>query len=183
MDNAKKWLIPLIAVLIVSVHELNVHKSAIHLPISQNLTSANAPHKVKLEQVLPETKIVAIDFNRKTSNEKVSRSNTRSMIAPNTASAQQYALVYMGETYGWGQDQFECLVSLWDKESGWRYNAKNKSSGAYGIPQSLPGSKMASAGSDWKTNPETQIRWGLGYIRRYDTPCGAWSAFKKKGWY
>jgi murein DD-endopeptidase MepM/ murein hydrolase activator NlpD len=76
---------------------------------------------------------------------------------------------------GWGSAQFSCLVSLWNKESGWNYRAENPS-GAYGIPQSLPGNKMASAGSDWRTNPVTQIRWGLDYIAdRYGTPCGAWA--------
>ncbi len=85
---------------------------------------------------------------------------------------------------GWGDDQFSCLVKLWTKESGWRVNAENRSSGAYGIPQALPGSKMASAGADWRTNPATQISWGLGYIAgRYGTPCGAWGAFQAKGWY
>ncbi|MET0714425.1 MAG: lytic transglycosylase domain-containing protein [Mycetocola sp.] len=85
---------------------------------------------------------------------------------------------------GWGEDQFSCLVSLWNKESGWRVNASNKSSGAYGIPQALPGSKMGSAGSDWATNPATQITWGLGYISgRYGTPCGAWSHSQAKNWY
>ncbi|GLW28511.1 lytic transglycosylase domain-containing protein [Actinoplanes regularis] len=75
-----------------------------------------------------------------------------------------------------GLDQFACLNKLWNKESGWNYRAENRSSGAYGIPQSLPGSKMASFGSDWKTNPATQIKWGLDYIKkRYDTPCGAWA--------
>jgi hypothetical protein len=86
--------------------------------------------------------------------------------------------------YGWGDDQFSCLVSLWHKESGWRYNAYNASSGATGIPQALPGSKMASAGADWQTNPATQIAWGLGYISgRYGSPCGAWSHSQSVGWY
>lgn len=85
---------------------------------------------------------------------------------------------------GWGDDQFSCLVSLWNKESGWRVNAHNPSSGAYGIPQSLPGNKMASAGADWQTNPATQIAWGLGYIGgRYGTPCGAWNKSQASGWY
>jgi uncharacterized protein YabE (DUF348 family) len=85
---------------------------------------------------------------------------------------------------GWGDDQFACLDKLWDKESKWNASAENKSSGAYGIPQALPGSKMASAGSDWRTNPATQITWGLGYIEdRYQTPCGAWSQWNSKGWY
>ncbi|MDR0592088.1 MAG: ubiquitin-like domain-containing protein [Bifidobacteriaceae bacterium] len=99
-------------------------------------------------------------------------------------SAQGIAKQMMLDSYGWGDDQFACLVSLWNRESGWRVNAANRSSGAYGIPQALPGSKMASAGSDWQTNPATQIKWGLGYISgRYSTPCGAWGAFQSKGWY
>jgi uncharacterized protein YabE (DUF348 family) len=85
---------------------------------------------------------------------------------------------------GWGDDQFACLLQLWNKESGWRVDAENRSSGAYGIPQSLPGSKMASVGADWRTNPATQITWGLNYIGgRYGNPCGAWSASQAKGWY
>lgn len=80
--------------------------------------------------------------------------------------------------------QFECLTYLWNAESGWNHRAQNRSSGAYGIPQALPASKMKSAGADWKTNPETQIRWGLSYIsHRYGSPCAAWSHFKKKHWY
>lgn len=85
---------------------------------------------------------------------------------------------------GWNDQQFACLVQLWNRESGWRVNAENKSSGAYGIPQALPGSKMASVADDWRTNPATQITWGLNYIAgRYSTPCGAWSSFQAKGWY
>ncbi len=85
---------------------------------------------------------------------------------------------------GWGDDQFQCLDALWSRESGWNYQAYNSSSGAFGIPQALPGSKMASAGSDWQTNPATQIRWGLGYIDgRYGTPCGAWNHSQSYGWY
>ncbi|MBG0561657.1 lytic transglycosylase domain-containing protein [Actinoplanes aureus] len=80
--------------------------------------------------------------------------------------------------------QFPCLDKLWKKESGWNYKATNRSSGAYGIPQALPGSKMASAGDDWKTNPATQIEWGLGYIKgRYGSPCGAWEHSQNVGWY
>jgi uncharacterized protein YabE (DUF348 family) len=85
---------------------------------------------------------------------------------------------------GWGDDQFVCLDKLWTKESNWRVDADNPSSSAYGIPQALPGSKMASAGDDWRTNPATQITWGLGYIEgRYGTPCSAWSHSVAKGWY
>ncbi|WP_285617698.1 hypothetical protein [Kineosporia sp. NBRC 101677] len=85
---------------------------------------------------------------------------------------------------GWSSSEFSCLESLWTKESNWNYQATNPSSGAYGIPQSLPGTKMASAGSDWQTNPVTQIRWGLDYIAdRYGTPCAAWGHSQSVGWY
>jgi hypothetical protein len=87
-------------------------------------------------------------------------------------------------THGWGDGQFECLDSLWTRESGWNRSARNPSSGAYGIPQALPGSKMASAGADWRTNPITQIRWGLQYIEAsYGSPCAAWGHSQAQGWY
>ncbi|WP_017178836.1 G5 domain-containing protein [Actinomyces timonensis] len=99
------------------------------------------------------------------------------------ASAQATARSMMG-AYGWGDSEFSCLVSLWNRESGWNYQAQNASSGAYGIPQALPGSKMASEGTDWATNPATQIKWGLGYIKgRYGSPCSAWSHSESTGWY
>jgi hypothetical protein len=86
--------------------------------------------------------------------------------------------------YGWGESQFQCLSQLWQKESGWSYSAYNASSGATGIPQSLPGSKMATAGADWQTNAATQISWGLDYIHRgYGTPCSAWSHSQSMNWY
>jgi hypothetical protein len=100
-----------------------------------------------------------------------------------SGSPQQIASAMLS-SYGWGQDQFGCLVSLWNAESGWNVGASNPSSGAYGIPQALPGSKMASAGPDWQTNAATQIRWGLGYIQSlYGSPCGAWSHQQSTGWY
>ncbi|MDT0327931.1 aggregation-promoting factor C-terminal-like domain-containing protein [Nocardiopsis lambiniae] len=86
---------------------------------------------------------------------------------------------------GWPASEFsDCLEPLWEKESNWNHTAQNPSSGAYGIPQSLPGNKMASHGSDWQTNPATQISWGIDYIKgRYGTPCGAWSHSQSVGWY
>ena len=104
---------------------------------------------------------------------------------PATASGspQQIAQGMLG-SYGWSASQFSCLQPLWNAESGWNVSASNPSSGAYGIPQALPGSKMASAGADWQTNAATQIRWGLGYIRSvYGSPCGAWSHEQAYGWY
>jgi hypothetical protein len=99
-----------------------------------------------------------------------------------SGSAQQIALGMLG-SYGWPSGQFSCLVSLWNRESGWNVTASN-SSGAYGIPQALPADKMASAGPDWQTDAATQIRWGLGYIKSlYGSPCGAWSHEEADGWY
>lgn len=99
------------------------------------------------------------------------------------ATAKAIARVMVADR-GWGADQFACLDSLWQKESGWKVTAANPSSSAYGIPQSLPGSKMGSVASDWKTNAETQITWGLGYISgRYGTPCAAWSHSKANNFY
>jgi hypothetical protein len=100
-----------------------------------------------------------------------------------SGSAQQIAMGMLG-SYGWSSGQFSCLVSLWNQESGWNVTASNPSSGAYGIPQALPGSKMESAGPDWQTDAATQIRWGLGYIKAdYGSPCGAWSHEEADGWY
>lgn len=100
---------------------------------------------------------------------------------PGTAQALAYTQVI---TRGWDESQYSCLVALWAKESGWNHFAMNRSSGAYGIPQALPGEKMASAGADWATNPDTQIRWGLGYIEgRYGTPCAAWAHSQARNWY
>jgi hypothetical protein len=98
--------------------------------------------------------------------------------------ARATARTMMAQKYGWGDGEFQCLSSLWQKESGWSYTAYNPGGGATGIPQALPGSKMASAGSDWQTNAATQIRWGLDYIARsYGTPCSAWSHSQAMNWY
>jgi hypothetical protein len=87
-------------------------------------------------------------------------------------------------TFGFGLDQMSALDQLWTHESGWNQYARNPSSGAYGIPQALPGDKMATAGSDWATNPATQIKWGLGYIRdRYGSPVRAWNFWQANNWY
>jgi hypothetical protein len=86
--------------------------------------------------------------------------------------------------HGWSQSQFSCLEKLWNKESRWKVNADNPSSTAYGIPQALPGNRMAAYGKDWRTNPVTQIKWGLDYIEAtYGSPCSAWGHSQAKGWY
>lgn len=102
-------------------------------------------------------------------------------VSPGSAQAVARGLL---ASHGWGDNQFGCLVTLWNHESGWNVHAANPS-GAYGIPQALPGSKMGSAGGDWQNSAETQIKWGLNYIgSRYGTPCGAWSSWQANGgWY
>lgn len=103
--------------------------------------------------------------------------------APDPGSAQAVAHE-MVLSRGWDESEYACLVNLWNRESGWNVYASNPSSGAYGIPQALPGSKMGTVGADWQTNAATQITWGLGYIsERYGTPCGAWGHSESVGWY
>ena len=98
--------------------------------------------------------------------------------------AKMVAKSIMFSEYAWGADQFTCLNRLWTKESHWNYRARNKKSGAHGIPQALPAIKMEVVSSDWRTNPVTQIRWGLRYIEaRYDSPCKAWAKFKRSRYY
>jgi resuscitation-promoting factor RpfB len=102
---------------------------------------------------------------------------------PDPGSAQSIAYNMLA-SFGFSPATFfGCLKDIWDRESGWRYDAEN-ASGAYGIPQALPGSKMSSAGADWQTNPATQIKWGIGYIKAiYGDPCKAWSFWQANNYY
>jgi hypothetical protein len=98
--------------------------------------------------------------------------------------AKLVAKALIVEKYQWDEEQYSCLNKLWTKESHWNYKARNKVSGAHGIAQALPATKMEVVGTDWRTNPVTQISWGLKYINeRYDSPCKAWSKFKRSRWY
>ncbi len=97
--------------------------------------------------------------------------------------AQEYARKRL-VSKGFDDAEFQCLVDLWDRESKWNLRAENAESGAYGIPQALPGKKMAVFGDDWETNFTTQIKWGISYITdRYETPCNAWQHSEETGWY
>lgn len=137
-------------------------------------------------EVIPKPTPTPVPANEESTEKAAAKTATRwtpPFVAPDPGSAQATAYD-MVLARGWGEDQFACLVALWQKESGWRVNAYNRSSGAYGIPQALPGKKMASAGADWETNAATQISWGLGYISgRYGDPCGAWDSSQRRGWY
>jgi len=103
---------------------------------------------------------------------------------PGTTNPREIARQILRNKYGYGEEQYSCFNNIIMRESMWDIDATNPSSGAYGIPQALPGSKMASVGSDWRTNPATQIIWGIGYMRdRYGSPCQAWSFKSAHGWY
>ena len=103
---------------------------------------------------------------------------------PGTTDPREIARQMMQNKFGWGASQFDCYNNIIIRESNWQWWADNPHSSAYGIPQALPGSKMASAGADWRTNPATQIKWGLGYVKsRFGTPCSAWSFKRAHGWY
>jgi hypothetical protein len=98
--------------------------------------------------------------------------------------AKKVAKSILFDEYGFAEKEYKCLNQLWTQESNWNYKSRNKKSGAHGIPQALPASKMNVVSTDWRTNPVTQIRWGLRYISiRYETPCKAWAKHKRSNWY
>jgi hypothetical protein len=103
---------------------------------------------------------------------------------PGVTDPKEIARQILKNKFGYGSGQFDCFNNIIMRESKWDINATNPSSGAYGIPQALPGSKMASEGSDWRTNPATQIIWGIKYMKdRYGSPCAAWGFKSSHGWY
>jgi hypothetical protein len=146
------------------------------LPESSNLTSRNLVVRsglpmVSLSSQLSEMAIVA-------------ELSAQVEMARTPEGAKEVAQGIMKTEYKWGDYQFGCLENLWTRESNWNYRASNPRSGAHGIPQALPAIKMDVVADDWRTNPVTQIRWGLRYIDiRYETPCRAWSKFQRSHYY
>lgn len=123
---------------------------------------------------------------RKAKAKAAARAAERKRIVANAKKDPKAAARQLMPEFGFGQGQWSCLDRLWIGESGWKWNAENPSSGAYGIPQSLPARKMATMGADYRTNPVTQIRWGLDYIKKsYGTPCNALSKWNSRSphWY
>jgi len=130
----------------------------------------------------PVTQVQQVGTGVKAPASSAASTSTAVAAAPASGSPQDIARAML-QAQGMGDDQFTCLVNLWNRESHWNVHAANKS-GAYGIPQALPGSKMASAGPDWQNNATTQITWGINYIKgRYGTPCAAWAHSQSTGWY
>jgi hypothetical protein len=111
-------------------------------------------------------------------------SSASRQLARTPLGAKKVAQSILLNDYGFGEKEYKCLNTLWTKESKWNYKARNRNSGAHGIPQALPASKMNVVSTDWRTNPVTQIRWGLRYISiRYETPCKALAKHKRSNYY
>lgn len=154
------------------------------LPEGAGVTRSDKPAGQRLDEIKAKQRRQAARAVREARERKERAARSASRRVSYSGNARGIAASMAAERYGWGGDQFSCLNSLWMRESGWNVQASNPSSGAYGIPQALPGSKMSAYGSDWRNNPVTQIQWGLAYIKgSYGSPCGAWGAFQSKGWY
>ncbi len=166
----------------------NKKKSNQEEPINEVVEEIKEEPKEEVVEQKVEPKKTTKTTKKKTTSKKTTTTKKKNTTATkkvvyNVGELQSYAhnLVI---SYGWSEYDYECLIKLWNRESGWNPNAVNKKSGACGIPQSLPCNKMASEGSDYKTNGKTQIRWGLKYIKnRYGSPSGAWAHSQQKGWY
>lgn len=140
-------------------------------PVSNLSATQDIPAEAAVTPVISELAIVA-------------QMAMRVEMARTPAGARKVAQIIMKEEYGWGSYQYSCLNHLWTKESHWNYKAHNYRSGAHGIAQALPATKMESISTDWRTNAVTQIEWGLTYIQdRYETPCGAWKKFQRSRYY
>ena len=156
----------------------NERRTAIAASGARDAKELEAKQKVEAARKATEAKAAAA---------RADREKARKAAIDNAKANPKAAARVLMVDQGWTSDaQYNCLVNLWTGESGWRWTAENASSGAYGIPQSLPASKMAKFGADYRTNPMTQIRWGLWYIEMsYGNPCNAWSTWQARSphWY
>ncbi|MER5905610.1 transglycosylase SLT domain-containing protein [Streptomyces mirabilis] len=157
---------------------------AIAADTSAKKDAEEAARKQAAKDAVAKQKAAADAKKRKEAAEAASRSETRAAVSLAPQSSYTVAEVQAIARQIIPSGQFQCFSNIVDHESTWNYRAQNPSSGAYGLVQSLPGSKMASAGADWQTNPATQIKWGLNYMNdRYGSPCGAWSYWQAHGNY
>jgi len=166
----------------------------LEFPMTTRLVLPDAPAGTALLVVAPSTATSvsasltsALDSRRTVFSSEIALVSARSLFieaAREPIGAKRFAKEMMASQYGWGDDEYTCLNRLWTKESHWNYKARNPRSGAHGIAQALPATKMEQVGTDWRTNPITQIQWGLLYIsERYDTPCAAWNKWRKSRYY
>ncbi|NJP67724.1 transglycosylase SLT domain-containing protein [Streptomyces spiramenti] len=143
-----------------------------------------AAEKAAAEKAAAEEQAAKEKAEREAQELSASRSTARSDISPPVQSSYTKAEVQAMAQQIVGGGQYQCFSSIVTRESEWNHTATNPSSGAYGLMQALPGTKMASAGADWRTNPATQIKWGLNYMNeRYGSPCGAWEFWQANHWY
>ena len=171
---------------------VNGVKSILH---KTNECNCNCDKTEKVVEVIEDVSNEEIELEIKDDKKDEKEEHTKTVVSNNTYKSasvvtgtksdyQAYAYDLVLNQYLWSESDYQALVNLWERESNWNANAHNKSSGAHGIPQSLPASKMASEGSDYYTNGYTQIRWGLKYIKeRYGSPSAAWQHFQNKNWY
>jgi hypothetical protein len=166
----------------------------LEFPMTTRLVLPDAPAGSALLVVAPSTATSvsasltsALDSRRTVFSSEIALVSARSLFieaAREPIGAKRFAKEMMASEYGWGDEEYTCLNRLWTKESHWNYQARNPRSGAHGIAQALPATKMEQVGTDWRTNPITQIQWGLLYIsERYDTPCAAWTKWRKSRYY
>jgi hypothetical protein len=166
----------------------------LEFPMTTRLVLPDAPAGTALLVVAPSSaKAVSASLTSAFDSRRTVFSNEIALVSAMSRSveaarkplgAKRFAKEMMATEYGWGEGQYKCLNRLWTKESNWNYQARNPRSGAHGIAQALPASKMEKVGTDWRTNPITQIQWGLLYVsERYDTPCAAWNKFRRSNYY
>ena len=166
----------------------------LEFPMTTRLVLPDAPAGTALLVVAPSSaKAVSASLTSAFDSRRTVFSNEIALVSAMSRSveaarkplgAKRIAKEMMATEYGWGEGQYKCLNRLWTKESNWNYQARNPRSGAHGIAQALPASKMEKVGTDWRTNPITQIQWGLLYVsERYDTPCAAWNKFRRSNYY
>ena len=171
---------------------VNGVKSILH---KTNKCNCNCDKTKKVVEVIEDVSNEEIALEIKDDKKDEKEEYTKTIVSNNTYKSstnitgtkedyKAYAYDLVLNKYLWSESDYQALVNLWERESNWNANAHNKSSGAHGIPQSLPASKMSSEGSDYYTNGYTQIRWGLKYIKeRYGSPSAAWQHFQNKNWY
>ena len=166
----------------------------LEFPMTTRLVLPDAPAGTALLVVAPSTATSmsasltsAFDSRRAVFSSEIALVSAMSLsieAARKPLGAKKFTKSMMATEYGWGDEQYTCLNHLWTKESHWNYQARNPRSGAHGIAQALPATKMDKVGTDWRTNPVTQIQWGLLYIsERYNSPCAAWSKWRHSHYY
>jgi len=166
----------------------------LEFPMTTRLVLPDAPAGTALLVVAPSTATAvsasltsALDSKRAVFSSEIALVSAMSIsieAARKPLGARRVTKAMMEAEYGWGEEQYTCLNRLWTKESHWNYQARNPRSGAHGIAQALPATKMDKVGTDWRTNPVTQIQWGLLYIsERYNSPCAAWNKWRRSHYY